>query len=462
MNIKRFLSLLLTVLLTVSLIACGGNSPTGSNPVSSGTGSASASSSEKVSKLVVWTNLTAESQTKVLKAQFSAVANELGIEVEAVTVPFGDMYTKLATAKQSGNVPDIMHTTEGGAAYLYAQKLLAPMNEVIDNIGKKDFVKSYLDILTVGDSIWGVPDWALHTSVWYRKDLFTKYNLSIPKNWEELMKVAKALNLDTNSDGKTDIYGFAVPMASVQVAAQEYYEFLYSAGIYTFDPKTGEYTFGKNKEKAIEILDYLIQLYHAASPPSSTEWSWSEYRNALVQGNVAMTLDMGAVIGLALSNNPTMVDNVGCFDLPGMNGDKQASFGGSYCFVAGNQGGDAKVAVSKKFIEKLCTPARAAERALSRPMFAFPSMYSAFEIYRKDASVSRFQKEVDVIYNAFQNSKWYRYGMEAGLSQMASQIEATTFFGEALQSVALGQWKPKEAVEYIDKKLQEQIAIIKK
>jgi maltose-binding protein MalE len=50
--------------------------------------------------------------------------------------------------------------------------------------------------------------------------------------------------------------------------------------------------------------------------------------------------------------------------------------------------------------------------------------------------------------------------MEYGLSQMSSQIEATTFFGEAMQSVALGQMTSAEAVDYIDEMLQEQISII--
>ncbi len=415
---------------------------------------------EETEKLIIWTNLTAEAQTVVLTKQFNEIAEEMGIDIEMVTVSFGDMYTKLATAMQSGDVPDIMHTNEGGVAYLYANDMLTPMNDVIKNIGKDDFVKSYLDILTVDGTIWGVPDWALHTSVWYRKDLFKEYGLSIPRNWDELMKTAKSLNIDSDSDGNIDTYGFAVSMSAVNVAAQVYYEFLYSAGVYTFDPVTGEYIFGNNKKKATEVLQYMIDLYHAASPPSSIEWAWSEFRNALVEGNVAMTQDMGAVILMAQNNNPELVGNLGCFDLPGINGDKKASFGGSYNFVAGNQGGEDKAELSQKFIEKLYTPERAAERALSRPMFAFPSMYSAFDLYKKADSVSLYQDEVDVIYDAFQNSTWYRYGMEAGLNQMASQIESTTFFGEAIQSAALGQWTAEKAVDYIDQMLQEQLAVI--
>ncbi len=416
--------------------------------------------SQKPQKLVIWTNLTADAQQKVLTKQFTEIADEMGIEIEMEAVPFKDMYTKLATAVESGNVPDIMHTNFAGAAYLYSQDMIAPMDDVIDTIGRDDFISTYLRVLTVDNATWGVPDWALHTSVWYRKDLFEQKGLEIPTNWDEFKAVAEALCIDENNDGKTDIYGFAVPMNPVQVAPQTYYEFLYSAGVYTFDPATGEYVFGSQKEKAAEVLDYLVDLYKKASPPSSTEWSWNEYRNALVEGTIAMTLDMGAVIGLAQSNNPEMVEKLGRFDFPGQNGTKPASFGSGYAFVASNQGSDAKVQLTKEFITKLYTPERAAERALSRPMFAFPSLYSALDIYKQDSSVALFQDEIATITDAFENSNWYWYGMEHGLSQMSSQIEATTFFGEAMQNVALGQWTSKEAVDYIDEMLQEQIAII--
>lgn len=411
-------------------------------------------------KLVIWTNLTADSQTAVLQKQFDEVAKEMGVEIEMVTVAFDDMYTKLTAAMESGDTPDIMHTTEGGSAYLYTQGLISPMDDVIDAIGRDDFVESYLRSITVDDVAWGVPDWALHTSVWYRKDLFAEKGLEIPTNWEELEAAAEALNIDNDGDGNIDVYGFAVPMAAVQLAAQSYYEFLFTAGVYTFDPATGEYNFGNEKEKAAHVLDYMIDLYKKASPPSSTEWSWSENRNALVEGSVAMVLDMGAVIGLAQTNNPDMVENLGCFDLPGENGDKQASFGGGYYFVASSQASEKKTALAKEFITKLYTPEKAAERALSRPMFAYPSLYSAFELYKSDPAVAQFPDEIDSIFDAFEHNTWYRYGMEAGLSQMASQIEATTFFGEAIQSVALDMQTPEQAVDYIDSQLQVQLDVI--
>ncbi len=415
---------------------------------------------EDDNKIVIWTNLTADAQTVVLKKQFTEVAEEMGVDFEMVTISFGDMYTKLATAVESGEVPDIMHTNFAGSAYLYSQDMLTSVDDVIDDLGRDDFIASYLHVLNADGETWGLPDWALHTSVWYRKDLFAKYGIEIPKNWAEFKAAAEKLCIDEDGDGNIDVYGFPVPLNAVQVAPQTYYEFLYSAGVTTVDPNTGAYTFGSQKAKAVEVMDYIMDLYHNVSPKSSLEWAWSEYRNALVEGTVAMTLDMGAVILMAQNNNPEMLENIGCFDLPGQYGNKPASFGSGYAFVASNSGDAAKIALKKEFLSKLYTAERAAERGLSRPMFAFPSIYSGLEIYRQDPKVSLFQDQIDSITNAFENNNWYWYGMENGLSQLSSQIEATTFFGESLQSVALGMESSKDAVDYIDQQLQEQIALI--
>lgn len=458
---KRLLAMVLAVLMALSMAACGGDSkaPAQETKTTPAASDAPAPSGEK-QKIVIWNNNTNENQLKALEAQMNDIAAELGFEFEMVAVSFNEMYTKLATAIDAGEAPDIMNTNFAGCAYLYENGMLTDLTDVVEGIGKDRFVASYIRTLTVDDHIWGLPDWSMHTSVWYRKDLFEQKGLSIPTNWEEFKACAEALCIDEDNDGNIDIYGFPVPMDAVQVAPQTYYEMLYSAGVTTVDPKTGEYCFGKELDMAEKTMQYMIDLYKAASPPAATAWSWGDYRNALVEGTVAMTLDMGAVIGNAQANNPDMVEKLGCFDFPGPDGTKYASFGSGYAFVAGNTGSDEKIALVKEVLTKLYTPERAAERALARPMFAFPAMYDALEIYKADEKVAQFQTEIDTIVDAFENNNWYWYGMEHEFSGLCSQIEATTFFGEAMQSVALGTMTAREAVEYIDEQLQEQIAIL--
>lgn len=458
----KLLALILAMLMLLSMAACGQTEAPSEETEAPVAGNEDPAGNEEPAKekIIIWNNNTNENQLKTLEAQMNEIAAEYGFEFEMVTVSFNEMYTKLATAIDSGEAPDIMNTNFAGCAYLYGNGMLTDLTDVVETIGKDEFVASYIRNLTTDGSIWGIPDWCMHTSVWYRKDLFEEKGLEVPTTWEEFKAVAEALNIDTNGDGNIDIYGFAVPMDAVQVAPQTYYELLYSAGVTTVDPATGEYTFGSQKELAVQTMEYMIDLYKVASPPAATAWTWSDYRNALVEGTIAMTLDMGAVIGNAQSNNPEMVENLGCFDFPGIDGNKVASFGSGYAFVAGNTGSAEKIELVKKVLVELYTPERAAERALARPMFAFPAMYSALEIYKADEKVALFGTEIDTIVDAFENNNWYWYGMEHEFSMLCSQIESTTFFGEAMQSVALGTMTAEEAVDYIDEMLQEQIDLI--
>lgn len=477
---SRGISILVSIAMTCSLVACGSNSNSGqtvsktggsnvselsenadnsdSEAYSDESGTVGESSSNKTDysgqSLVIWTNLTADAQYEVLQKQFSELANEMGITVTVEKVAFNEMYQKLATAASSGDVPDIMHTNFGGTAYLYASDSIMPLDNVINEIGRSDFSDAYLTVLSGQDGkVYGLPDWAMHTSVWFRKDLFADKNLKIPTNWDEFETTAKAVTTDSVS-------GFSVPLDGVQVAAQTLYELMCTSGIYFMDPNTGEYCFDKEKDKAVKVIQYLMNLYNEVSPAGSLAWSWGDYRNAFVEGSVAMTFDMGAVIGNAQTNNPDMVSNMGCFDMPGPDGQATSSFGSGYCFVASNQKDDARKQLVLDFLKALYTPNRAAERALSRPMFAFPSYKPAFDIYKEDPSVADFQEEVETIFNAFETSKWYWYGMEHGLSAMSAYIESTTIFGEALQGTCNGTYSAEEAYDLINDDLQSQAEIL--
>ena len=426
MKAKKLIALLLAVLTMFSLTAIG--------------------QAAEPEKLVIWTCLTADAQFEVLNKQFTELGKEMGVEVEVEKLSFSEMIGKLATAAATDEVPDVMHVNFGGTAQLYSDEVLMSLDDIINTIGADDFSDAYKTVLTGADGhIYGLPDWAMHTSVWYRKDLFEEKGLEIPTTWAEFKAVAEALN-----DGDT-MKGFPVPLDGVQVAAQTLNELMCSKGVFFLDPDTGEYVFDKEKDEMIEVIDYLVDLYKTASPAGSLTWSWGDYRNALaVSGTVAMTLDMGAVIGNAQGNAPEMVDKLGCFDFPGVDGNKVASFGSGYCFVGTKQESEERTALVSEFLTKLYTPERAAERALSRPMFAFPSYLPAFEIYKASEKVAAFQTEVETIMNAFENTTWYWYGMENGLSPMSAHIEGTTIFGEALQGACDGTYTSEEAYELIN------------
>src|SRR5262250_801439 len=123
-------------------------------------------------ELSVWTNLTTAAQATVIQKQVTAcAAKQTGVSVKFETVPFGAMYTRLITALRKNDAPNIMNTIEGAVAFMQAKNGLVPVTDVIDKLGRADFTASYLNAVAKDSQIWGIPDWALHQEVWYRKDL---------------------------------------------------------------------------------------------------------------------------------------------------------------------------------------------------------------------------------------------------------------------------------------------------
>lgn len=419
-------------------------------------------SSVTAQEISVWTNLTTASQATIIQKQLSeCAARRPGVTVKFETVPFGAMYTRLITAMRKNELPNLMNTLEGVVGFVQAKNGLIPVTDVLQTLGREDFLSSYVAAVTKNGEVWGLPDWALHQEVWYRKDLLEAANLKVPRSWDELLAAAKALN-QPSADGKPAVYGFAVPMGRSLVAPQTYFQIFYSAGGTIFDPKTGEYVFGDQKELAAKSLQYMIDLYKAASPPASIEWSWAEFRTAFVKGQVAMTNEWGAVVQMAVEQNPSILDKIDVFPFPAPTADKKpaAALNGGYYYLIGRSSPE-KVAASKTLLTCLYQPALVAERANSRPIFAIPATKSAFnsEVYQSNPHVKRFKPQIDKIFNEVM-PRWYRYGMEAGLHPITGQIEATTFIGDAIQSAALGKITAAGAIEQIDQQLRFQTELL--
>jgi N,N'-diacetylchitobiose transport system substrate-binding protein len=397
-----------------------------------------------------WTNLNVAAQASVIEAQANACAvNMKNVSVEFEAIPFGDMYTKLATSFQADEGPDIMNTNESAVSFAEDAGYLTPVDDIIDAHGRKDFLTRNLATVEKSGKTWAVPDWALHEEIWYRTDLFEKAGLKVPTTWDELLKDAKTLN-----DPSAGVHGFAVPMDSVQVAAQTMYQFLYANHVYTFDPKTGKYAFDADKKATVQAVQFMLDLYHEASPAASRTWSWNDFRNAFAEGKLAMTPDFGAVVGLIQTNNPDLLDKISAFELPARTAGETSGgtlgAGGYYYMIGKN--GKAREAAAKKLVTCMMTPELAAERANTRPVFAIPAMTSAAETatYKNNEVVKRFSKEIAMI----RSTKQYHYGMEAGLNPMGGQIESTTFIGDALQSAAAGNISAAEAVDQINTQLK--------
>src|SRR5215470_346618 len=96
-------------------------------------------------ELSFWTNLTTAAQANVIQKQIAeCTAKQPGLTVKFETVPFGSMYTRLITALRKKDAPNIMNTLEGAVAFMQAKGGLEPVSDLVDELGRADFIASYL------------------------------------------------------------------------------------------------------------------------------------------------------------------------------------------------------------------------------------------------------------------------------------------------------------------------------
>jgi multiple sugar transport system substrate-binding protein len=131
----------------------------------------------------------------------------------------------------------------------------------------------------------------------YRKDLFAQHGIQVPTTWKELEAAAKKLSLDTNGDGKTDIYGWIARMNDENSAP--FANFLYNNGA-TYLDKNRNPVF--NSPEAVEAMKFYGHMMKAYGPPGGASIGWKEVTGAIAQGQAAMTVEISILAKLILEN----------------------------------------------------------------------------------------------------------------------------------------------------------------
>jgi ABC-type sugar transport system, periplasmic component len=208
------------------------------------------------------------------------------IKIQADSLALNSYYDLLYTAIIGGAGPDVAMIKLTALPQLLAMEALEPLDDYIAKWDGKD------DIL---DDLWGkmvAPDGKTYilpmqyiiSYLYYRADLFAEHNVKVPTNEEEFLAAAKALTLDTNNDGRIDIYGYG--FRGAVGGAQEHW------GAFVL-PNAREMTTEQLLDpRTIEMNQFVIDLFrvHKVVPPSAPNDGFNEVTTAFRSGLTAMTI----------------------------------------------------------------------------------------------------------------------------------------------------------------------------
>lgn len=144
------------------------------------------------------------------------------IKIKAQYVPTGDgLVQKLVAAVQSNTAPDVSWIHSDFLDKLVEAEAVYPMADFIrganglSEADLADIMPASLEAGRWNGIQYALPMEATSLALFYNRDLFRKAGLDPsrpPETWEELRKFSQRLTRDEDGDGKTDQYGFFVPV----------------------------------------------------------------------------------------------------------------------------------------------------------------------------------------------------------------------------------------------------------
>lgn len=261
---KRLLAALLTVTMVLGMTACG--SKGGDDAAKDGAADADSGEIEACTiNFQYWADNTDYSALmQDIIAKFNE-ENEYGIEVVGEEIPWdgGGYSNTLFNTAMGGSDVDVATFKLSATPMFVNNNLLADLTPFVDAWeDKADISDNIYDVMKDAggsdDAMYLMP-WNIQVLyVYYRPSIFEQAGVEVPTTYDELLDAIEKCTMDTDGDGKTDVYGWGMRGAS---GGQEPWgSFIYGAGGSFDDLTTAE---------SVQGMQDFIDIYKNGYAPDS-------------------------------------------------------------------------------------------------------------------------------------------------------------------------------------------------
>ncbi|MCS6849497.1 MAG: extracellular solute-binding protein, partial [Anaerolineae bacterium] len=248
---------------------------------------------------------------------FSDVANQMlvdkitewgkarGIEVDVVMINQNETQQKVSAAVEAGTMPDALDMGTGLMQLLAKNGQLEPLDDVFKQIGDAhggwlpSAAKS-VDPATYGGSVWGIPFGLSGNLINRRHDLLSAKGFNeAPKTWEELGRMAEAVNDPPN------VYGMGFALSNVGDGNLTV-TMLQTWGGRIADDQGKNCTIDSPETRA--FMEWITGLYKKGLfPPGVTTWDGAGDNQAYQAGQAAFIANPGSVYLNLRNNDPELL-----------------------------------------------------------------------------------------------------------------------------------------------------------
>ncbi|MGW7195386.1 ABC transporter substrate-binding protein [Streptomyces chryseus] len=120
-------------------------------------------------------------------------ASQKNIRVKYEEIPSGNAggYAKISNAVKAGNAPDLVSIEYPMLPEFVSQGSVQDISGHLTDDVRKKFLPQAVELTTLGGKNWAVPFDASPQAFYYRKDLFKKYGVEVPRTWDEFREAAE-------------------------------------------------------------------------------------------------------------------------------------------------------------------------------------------------------------------------------------------------------------------------------
>lgn len=330
---KKFFAVILTCIMAISLFTgCGSGKQTGKNDQLEGTPTTKEEKKEESTQVdidgpVTISILCAYASEDPHGQYIYQYADDYmkehdNVTIEITAISSNDIYTKLAAmASSPKDLPTLFFTSVDQAPSLYDIGLMENLNNYLDDSFINSLANGVADACTLDDTFAFFPIDVQPSAVIYRKDRFDEAGLEVPKTWDDFLKCAQELTIDSDGDGNIDQWGLSMVGSNNSSGQSRFMSYLWSTGcsIVEQDDASQEWKSTINDDSFVKEFAFWTDLnnVHGVVPTGITEVDYAVAANYFAMGYTNMILSGSNAMGVAYANNPDLVGKLGSFPIPG-------------------------------------------------------------------------------------------------------------------------------------------------
>ncbi|AKO93167.1 ABC transporter substrate-binding protein [Priestia filamentosa] len=205
------------------------------------------------------------------------------IKIKQVPVEEDTYNTKVVTLASAGELPAVIEVGQDYAKVMDKDQLIDKdsVANILDQVGKENYYEGALNLVKTedGKSFTGVPLSGWVQGIWYNKKMLAEKNFKEPKNWDDVLTIAKAFTDKSNKK-----YGIALPTIEGAFSEQAFSQFALSNNANVLDAK-GNLTINTLEMK--EALEFYKELSDYTMPGSNDT---TEVKDAFMNGTAPMAV----------------------------------------------------------------------------------------------------------------------------------------------------------------------------